>query len=189
MQRQRHQLTPLDDSLTPATISVTPVIHPEGVPKEPVATSEHPRPHYVATYIDADQLARDNKAMERSSATQKERRILGIRLCGSIIGLVSLVILIMSILQRNSLLVIAGCLFAGTAAGIVLKKRWGVTLLKFIVICMIFGFASLFMISAFVTRGLAVFTGGLFLQTLVVFTVLVCVLAALSEPRTQEMMQ
>lgn len=174
------RLEPTDTSLTSSTVTTA---HRSDASKPPVPiVIPPPKPHYTATYIDAEKLDRDNALLDASIKRQKTERQISVTIAGILLMLIGGAGMGTSIPLANPLLMIAGIVIATAGFGVFIRKSWSADLLKYSLLATIFFAIGSVMIG--VWTGVSIIDIWL-LAVIVAF--MACGLTFVSDPRIGEL--
>lgn len=173
-------IAPLDGTILPSSIFVPAKKSPKDTP-EPVVLP--PQKHYTATYLDADQLDRDNALLDASIKRQKTERRRSVQIAGTLLIFIGSASAVSSIRFSNPLLMVAGGVIAAAGWGALVRRAWSSELLKYFLLCCIFFFVGTVMIK--VWSGVSVVNLWLLFA---VISVTGSAFAFLIDPRIQELL-
>ena len=177
--KNRHEIAPLDASLAPSEIHTA---APPSTPPEEVVIPPDTRPHYVATYIDAEQLEKDNAAIAESTARQKKDRALQITICAGIYLLIGAAILGLSLLRLAPLTALVGTAALVLGYGIATRRSWSIAVVKILFLATVLLFLGSAMIGTW--TGVSITQHANIIGVLLLFG---ATFAFLVDPRINEM--
>jgi ABC-type multidrug transport system permease subunit len=174
-------IAPLDEELSSSEVTT-------GARKETgkgVVYDTDGRPHYIATYVDAEELLRDNALLHRSAERQRSSRFTSIRMVGVAFMALSVTIVMFSLVYRSFPLFFYSLYLLILGLGLLGRRLWTITLLKFTIILMVFAALISIMISNWTGVGPSVAT---LAWIAIPFIVIVSVFAFLIEPRVKDLL-